>query len=163
MFYINDLRISFPFAQHERVPLCKYPPKRSIFSYSLTCVCTAWDFAYAVYTPLLLLIILNLISRSSLSKTRGHYPPLRHHHRSIRFHHRCYQKRRGKTTSRFPFAVSTRPADFTGCACQCQRVYCAYGPYLTRWLPVFPLWTFEFFFRRTRVLEFMACRAVACF
>ncbi|KAK0710098.1 phosphatidic acid phosphatase type 2/haloperoxidase [Lasiosphaeria miniovina] len=49
MFSVNDLRISFPFAQVERVPL-------------------ALDFVYVLFVPLALMVAYNLASRAALHK-----------------------------------------------------------------------------------------------
>ncbi|KAG6179785.1 hypothetical protein E4U22_004306 [Claviceps purpurea] len=56
MFYINDLRISYPHALHERV---------SVF----------WLFLYAFVTPLAILIFHNLISKAPLAKHEVTYLP----------------------------------------------------------------------------------------
>ncbi|KAG5975308.1 hypothetical protein E4U56_003840 [Claviceps arundinis] len=56
MFYINDLRISYPHALHERV---------SVF----------WLFLYAFVTPLAILIFHNLVSRAPLAKHEVTYLP----------------------------------------------------------------------------------------
>ncbi|KAK5996497.1 putative diacylglycerol pyrophosphate phosphatase 1 [Cladobotryum mycophilum] len=54
MFAINDLRISFPHTEHERVPV-------------------SWNFAYALFLPLGVLIVYNLFARSSLVKHEATY------------------------------------------------------------------------------------------
>ncbi|KAG6002429.1 hypothetical protein E4U21_003103 [Claviceps maximensis] len=56
MFYINDLRIAYPHALHERV---------SIF----------WLFIYAFITPLAILILYNLIARAPFAKHEVTYLP----------------------------------------------------------------------------------------
>ncbi|KAG6008641.1 hypothetical protein E4U43_000112 [Claviceps pusilla] len=56
MFYINDLRISYPHALHERV---------SVF----------WLFIYASVTPLGILILYNLITRAPLATHEVTYLP----------------------------------------------------------------------------------------
>ncbi|KAG6030824.1 hypothetical protein E4U41_007752 [Claviceps citrina] len=56
MFYVNDLRISYPHALHERVSVL-------------------WLFIYAFVTPLALLIVYNLLARSPLAKHEVTYLP----------------------------------------------------------------------------------------
>lgn len=75
MFSLNDLRISFPHAEVERVPLSKPPlpssPLRGL-KYpkhpQLTPSCTAHDFAYALFLPLLVLTLINLATRAPRHK-----------------------------------------------------------------------------------------------
>ncbi|KFH43996.1 diacylglycerol pyrophosphate phosphatase-like protein [Hapsidospora chrysogenum ATCC 11550] len=57
LFFVNDLQISFPFAEHERVPV--------------------WlNFVCALFAPLAVLIVFNIVLRSPLVKHEATYLPL---------------------------------------------------------------------------------------
>jgi len=67
MFAINDINIAFPHAEVERVPVCKHSPCPVLTCPRLT-RSAVMNFVYALFIPLGIMIIWNLIFRSSAKK-----------------------------------------------------------------------------------------------
>lgn len=76
MFYVNDLRISYPHAEHQRVPVGKY---KRVFSTlcSLVTFPTAnvavMNFVYALFIPLGVLAAYNTVRQSHAAKHEATY------------------------------------------------------------------------------------------
>lgn len=75
MFYINDLRISFPHAEHERVTVSTSSASISVPIVSSFSPIPAMNFVYSLFIPLGVLIAYNIVCSSTPARHEATYLP----------------------------------------------------------------------------------------